>query len=115
MPTIPYSDSSAFAVGQVRRQVTPEDAYSRSTDPPTLRSVIVFITTAPNPRRSGGDTGGPPRSVQLMVRVSPSIRQYTSTRPLSVDSDPYFPALVASSWRASPMACADAAVKRSRG
>ena len=39
----------------------------------------------PNPRRFGADTGGPSRSVQLMVRVSPSIPQQTSTRPLSVE------------------------------
>jgi hypothetical protein len=30
------------------------------------------MTMVPNPRRSGGDTGGPSRSVQLMVKVSPS-------------------------------------------
>src|SRR6267154_4274016 len=56
--------SSAFAAGQVKRQVTPEGAYSRSTLPSTLRSVICSITIVPNPRRCGTDTGGPPRPVQ---------------------------------------------------
>jgi len=58
--------SSAFAAGQVRRQVTPEGAYSSSTVPSTLRSAISCITTVPNLRRDGGDTGGPSRSVQLV-------------------------------------------------
>jgi len=65
--------SSAFASGQVKRQVTPEGAKSRSTVPSTLRSVIASITMVPNPRRFGADTGGPSRSVQLMVKVSPSV------------------------------------------
>src|SRR5215467_4081791 len=64
------------------------------------------MTVVPNPCRFGADTGGPSRSVQLMVRASPSVAQKTSTRPLSVESAPYFPALVASSWSASPTACA---------
>src|SRR5260370_32967021 len=44
-----------------------------------------------------------------------SVPQQISTRPLSVDSAPYLPALVASSWSASPMACAEAAVRRNLG
>jgi hypothetical protein len=35
--------------------------------------------------------------------------------PRSVESAPYFPALAASSWSTSPMACAEAAFKRSLG
>src|SRR5215470_4273336 len=89
--------SSAFAAGQVKRQVTPEGEYSRSTVPFTLRSTISFITTVPNPRRCGGDTGGPSRSVQLIVKVSPSVPQRTSRPPISFESAPYFPALVVSS------------------
>jgi hypothetical protein len=69
----------------------------------------------PNPRRSGGDTGGPSRSVQLKLKVSPSVPQSISTRPVSVENAPYFLALVASSWSASPMACAEAARKRNLG
>jgi hypothetical protein len=38
------------------------------------------------------------RSIQLMPRVSPSSRQPIWTRPAAVDSAPYLPALVASSW-----------------
>ncbi len=48
----------------------------------------------PNPRRFGADTGGPSRSVQLMVKVSPSEPQEISTRPVSVDirrERPVFP------------------------
>jgi len=41
-------------------------------------------------------------SVQLMVKVSPSVLQQMSTRTVPVESAPYFPALVASSWSASP-------------
>src|SRR5713101_5057362 len=55
------------------------------------------------------------REGPLMVRVSPLVPQQISTRPVSVDSAPYFPALVASSWSASPIACAEAAFKRSMG
>ena len=36
-------------------------------------------------------------SVQLMVKVSPSVLQQMSTRTVPVESAPYFPALVASS------------------
>src|SRR5260370_4561282 len=36
-------------------------------------------------------------------------------RPLSVESAPYFPALVESSWSASPIACAEAGLRRSWG
>src|SRR6266478_1651454 len=53
------------------------------------------MTMVPNPRRCGADTGGPSRSVQLMVRASP-LPQLMSTRPAPVDSAPYFPALVES-------------------
>ena len=34
------------------------------------------------------DTGGPLRSIQLMVNVSPSIPQETSTRPVFIESAP---------------------------
>src|SRR5206468_12445361 len=61
------------------------------------------------------DTGGPLRSVQLMVKELPSVPQRTSTQPVSVESAPYLPALVASSWSASPMACAEAGLRRSLG
>src|SRR5215470_6867246 len=107
--------SSAFAAGQVKRQVTPEGAYSRSTVPFTLRSAISCITTVPNPRRCGGDTGGPPRSVQLIVKVSPSVPQPICRRPASVESAPYLLALVASSWSARPIACAEAGFRCSLG
>jgi hypothetical protein len=50
--------------------------------------------------------------VQFIVNVSPSAPQPISRRPASVESAPYFPALVASSCSASPMACAAAAFKR---
>ena len=33
------------------------------------------MTVLPKPRRSGRETGGPLRSVQLMVKISPSSRQ----------------------------------------
>src|SRR5258708_2489121 len=46
------------------------------------RSAIISMTVVPNPRRCGGDTGGPSRSVQLMVKVSPAVPQEISTRPL---------------------------------
>src|SRR6267378_1074361 len=49
------------------------------------------MTMVPNPRRVGADTSGPSRSVQLMVRVPPSLPQLTSTRPASVDKRPVFP------------------------
>jgi hypothetical protein len=51
----------------------------------------------PHRRLSGGDTGGPLHSDQVMLNTSPSIRQHTSTWPASTDSAPYLPALVASS------------------
>src|SRR5262249_2852958 len=54
--------------------------------------------------RSGGDTGGPLRSVQFIAKMSPSSCQPTSTRPASTDSSPYLPALVASSCSARPIA-----------
>src|SRR5262245_51975079 len=82
--------SSAFDAGQVMLQVTPEGAYSSSARPLALRSTISFITTVPNPRRCGGDTGGPPRSLQLIVKVSSSVPQRMSTRPASFESAPYF-------------------------
>jgi hypothetical protein len=47
------------------------------------------------------------------VKAGMRVEQLVSTRPLLVESAPYFPALVASSWSASPMACAATAVKRS--
>src|SRR5215831_5933405 len=50
----------------------------------------------PNPRRFGTDAGGPSRSTQLIVKVSPSVPQQTSTRPVSIESAPYFPRW----WRA---------------
>src|SRR5258706_5696997 len=50
-----------------------------------------------------------------MAKVSPAVRQEMSTRPISVDSAPYFPALVASSCSASPIACAAVAFKRNFG
>jgi len=40
--------------------------------PATLRFAIASITTMPNPRRPGTATGGPSRSIQLTVMVSPS-------------------------------------------
>ena len=51
----------------------------------------------------------------MIVKISPSNRQTTSTRPASTDSAPYLPALVASSWTARPMAWAAAAFRRSFG
>src|SRR5260370_28316048 len=68
------------------------------------------MTVLPKPRRSGGRTGGPSRSVQLIAKISPPSRHPTSTRPASDDSAPYLPALVASSWRARPTAWAAAPI-----
>jgi hypothetical protein len=65
--------------------------------------------------RVGADTGGPSRSVQFIVNASPSAPQPICKRPTSVESAQYFPALVASSCRASPMACAEAAFKHNLG
>ena len=76
---------------------------------------IESTTVLPKPRRSGRDTGGPLRSVQLMVKTSPSSRQRTVTRPASVESAPYLPALVASSCSVRPMAWAAAAFRCSFG
>ena len=51
----------------------------------------------PNPRRSGGVTGGPPLSRHSM-RMRPSLMlQDTSTRPASFESAPYFTAFVPNS------------------
>jgi len=61
----------AFPAGQVKRQVTPEGAYSRSTLPSILRSAISCTTTEPNTRRCGADTCGPCRSPKR-PRLSPS-------------------------------------------
>src|SRR4029077_16420617 len=96
----PHPDSSALAAGQVKHQVRPEGGYSRLTAPSMLRSAIAFMTMVPNPRRFGADTDGPLRSIQLMVKVWSTVPQETYTHPLSVESAPYFPALVASSWSA---------------
>jgi hypothetical protein len=73
------------------------------------------MTVLPKPLQSGGRTGGPLRSAQLMVKVSSAIAQSMSTRPISVENAPYFPALVESSWSASPMAWAAAAFQRNFG
>jgi hypothetical protein len=56
-----------------------------------------FHDCCTEPRRSGADTGGPPRSVQLMMNAPQSVAHKTSTRPFSLESAPYFPALLASS------------------
>jgi hypothetical protein len=55
------------------------------------------------------------RGVGHRKGASPSVAQQISPRPVSVESAPYFPALVASSWIASPMACAEAGFRRSPG
>jgi hypothetical protein len=73
------------------------------------------MTIVPNQHCFGVHTGGPSRSIQLMARVSPSIFQRTSTRPAPVESAPYFPALVESSRSASPIACAEAGLRRNLG
>jgi hypothetical protein len=72
--------SSAFAAGQLRRQVRPEEASLRFTVPSTLCSAMASITMVPNPRRSGGETSGPSASIPLMAKVLPSVRQQTLTR-----------------------------------
>jgi hypothetical protein len=65
--------SSAFAAGQVKRQVTPEDGKSRSTVPSRLRATDASMTMVSNPRRSGGDTTGPSHSIQLIMKASPPV------------------------------------------
>jgi hypothetical protein len=47
------------------------------------------MTVVPNPRRFGAEMGGPSRSVQLIVKMSPTVLQQTFTRPLSVGSDAF--------------------------
>src|SRR5215470_6214227 len=89
--------SNAFAAGQVKFHATPEGMKSRWTSPLTVCLTIGSTTVLPNPRRLGGDAGGPLHSVQLIAKISPSSRQPTSTRPDFSDSAPYLPALVASS------------------
>lgn len=51
--------------------------------PFTARSTICCITALQTPRRCGADPGGPSRSVQLIVKVLPSVRQAISKRPRS--------------------------------
>src|SRR5215470_120186 len=89
--------SNAFAAGQVKFHATPEGMKSRWTSPLTVCLTIGSTTVLPNPRRFGGDTGGPLFSLQLIAKISPSRRQPTSTRPCSTDNAPYLLALVASS------------------
>jgi hypothetical protein len=62
----------------------------------------VWTSLLPNPVRDGFSTRGPPRSVQL-IRQSPSgaIVHATASVPSGTDSDPYFAALVISSWTTS--------------
>jgi hypothetical protein len=73
------------------------------------------ITIEPNPLRCGDVTGGPLLSVQLMMKAPWPTSQEISMRPTFVDSAPYFPALVARSWSARPIACAQDAFRRSLG
>jgi Patatin-like phospholipase len=61
-----------------------------------IRKILLASASVPGlpkPCRSGRDTGGPLRSVQLIMKVSPSTRQRTSTRPASTDNAPYLPAV----------------------
>ena len=52
---------------------------------------------SPNPRRVGFVTVGPPVSRQRNLNASSERDQFNETIPLSVDKEPYFAALVASS------------------
>lgn len=58
----------------------------------------------PKPDRDGDGTGGPPRSVQDSRNDPPSSAHTTNTSPVSAKSAPDFPAFVANSWNAIPMA-----------
>jgi hypothetical protein len=79
-------------------------AQGKSTIRPSLRSASDVMTVLPKPRRSDGDTGGPLRSVQHMVKQAFSACHRTSTWPVSVDSAPYLPASARKSHAGSPAA-----------
>jgi hypothetical protein len=76
------------------------------------RRASLGISVVPKLRRRGGRTGGPLRSVQFILNGL-STHQAMLTWPPPVASAPYLLALVASSWRAMPMASGAAPFIRS--
>src|SRR6185312_9331196 len=92
-------------------QVTPLGGNSSVTSPSSSYGTPSLIRRVPKPRRVGGSTVGPPVSVHCSCSHGrwPCRRvvQVTVTRPSGTDSEPYLPALVASSCKAmlSASAC----------
>ena len=72
---------------------------------PFHASVFARLRSRPNPRLRGAAPaiGGPPVSVQTKWSIAPDLWltvHDTASAPVSVDSAPYFAALLASSWKA---------------
>jgi hypothetical protein len=55
-----------------------------------------------NPRHSGVETGGPARSVQLIVKVSPTAPPADIYATLSVESAPHLPSTNENDSRSNP-------------
>src|SRR5215211_7529110 len=82
-------------------QTTPSGGYSIVADPPFSAARLRSISREPNPRRVGGRTGGPPRSIHRNLSRASMLRLTTSqviaTDPAAVERAPYLAAFVASS------------------
>src|SRR5690606_7464276 len=84
-------------------QCTPSGGKARVTSPPRSCPRPRSSRRRPNPLCVGGSTGGPPcscHSSRSSPPASPWRVQRMRTPPPGTDSEPYFTALVHSSWSA---------------
>ncbi len=77
--------------------------------------MLALMMRMPKPGADGAEVDGPPCSVQRSTRFPDAVDQSSDSRPVRVDSAPYFAALVTSSCTASARHCAAAEPERHVG
>src|SRR5215831_8172535 len=90
--------------GSLKLNSTPDVGKDRSALPSASKARTLSSSIDPNPLRDGGLTDGPPLSRHVKSTsvgfIAGFATQEIATRPVSIDSAPYFAAFVTSSWNA---------------